>query len=231
MSLYAVGITLSTEGGAIVAFEKRPRKTERTREAWYYGVREDEPVYEDVLRLVGAEQLSGGLPERIAHIAQRLRKEPLLDDSTVKVEIGVFGRPVLRLFADAKVHPWPVAIGGEQESTDKNGLQTVPLHILQAIASVALQTNRIEIEQSVIEGPAILAALERVESMPEHGPARDLGIAAAIAVWVAHHHRSGGPWASSKPAPHDADLDWTRRARAQMKERAERASRRSGGDW
>lgn len=226
MSLYAAGITISDQGGAFVAIEKRPRNTGRTM------IRsgEKEDVWEDVLRVVGVERLSGTVPEIVAHLATRLRTEPMLDDTNPYVDVGAIGKPVLRLFADQRMYPWAVVIGGEHEATDKKScVTTVPVRVLQGIATMMLQSGRLEVVRELGEGPTLLRALEQLEALPQTGPSRDLGIAAGLAVWAAHNHRSCGPWASRKPAPKDLDIEWMRKARQYAIRRAEAV--KAGRPW
>lgn len=216
MALFAAGITLSPDGGALVVIEKRPRKTGRIREA--YG--EKEPEWQDDMRVVGAERLTGTVPEMVAHLATRLKADPMVGDTTAKLDITAIGKPVMHLVREQRMNPWPVLIGGEKEATDTTGTTTVPVQVLQGVATMMLQSKRLEVVSSLRDGPTLLRSLEQLESLPASGPTRDLGIAAAIAVWTAHTHRSCGPWASSKPAPVDSNEEWVKAARTLATRRA-----------
>lgn len=62
--LYALGLVLERESGAIVAVEKRPRKSGRVER----GVE----MYEDVLHLAFVERLSGSMTDMLARAATLL---------------------------------------------------------------------------------------------------------------------------------------------------------------
>jgi hypothetical protein len=227
MSLYTAGISLSANNtGAFVAFEKIPRKTERTRDAWHDGIKEKEPIYECDFRLVGAELLSSSLPSMLQQISDRLRSEPMLNDTSARIDIGALGRQVLSLFRDQGVSALPVLVAGEKESTDAHGNKVLPLTTLQATATLIIGTDRLQIAQGLVEGPSILHALEKLDALPEIGPARDLGIAAALALHVATT-TGGGKWPSSKQKPFallaEEEAEASQRA---MRHAAIRAARR-----
>lgn len=228
MSLYAVGITMTFEAGALVAVEKVQRKTGRSREAWFDGVkigRED--IYEPVARIVGIELLTGEVPEMAAAVATRLRSEPMLDDVQARLDIGMLGRPGLRVFSNHGAHPVPVVVGGEKEAADKSGTVTLPVSTLQSVAALMFQQHRVEVVDSLIDGPTLQHALRNLDKLPEVGPARDLGIAAGLAVWTAYTTASTDAWVSSKPSPTACEDEWTKRAKSSAIRHAARAARRS----
>src|SRR6187402_3764466 len=115
MALYTAGITISAAGGALVVVQNCPRKVGKKRGA--FGFLDDD--FEDVYVIVGAERLDGTIPEMVARVATRLRVEPMLDDTTSRVEVSSLGPAVLRLFRDKQMHPWTVIVGGDQETWDK----------------------------------------------------------------------------------------------------------------
>lgn len=213
MSLYTAGITMTLDSGALVAVEKVQRKTGRQRDAWHDGIKGREDVYETVARIVGVAALSGSVPDMVAQIAARLLAEPMKDDTHARIDVGSLGRPVLRPFRDRGLHPWSMIIGGEKEATDKHATVTLPVSALQSVAALMFQQKRIEFGDTLLDGPTLQHALRNLDKLPESGPARDLGIAAGLAVWSAYTHASTYPWVSSKPIPRNLDEEWARRAR------------------
>lgn len=228
MSLYSAGITFSSEGtGAFVVVEKVPRKTDRTRDAWQDGVKFRDPVYEFVFRIVGATHLTGTLPSMAGEVAGRLLAEPLLDDTHSRVELGAFGRRLLALFHERKVYPSPAIIAGEKEAVDARGTAVIPISALQAAAALTLETDRLELASGLVEGPSLLHSLGKVGSLPATGPARDLGVAAAIALHLVAGY-SGTAWPSNKPKPAamletEAHTAWERGSLAEAVGRTRRA--------
>lgn len=231
--LYTAGLIIEPRGGAFVAIEKRPRKTGRYHERYDQdGFRQREDVWEDVLVIVGAERLTGTVPDMVATVAGRLESEPMKDDTVSHVDVTTLGDPLRRMFYERGAYPHAVRIGGEIEQRDQStGIVTLPVRVLHGLATVALQTERLNVLDTLSEGPGLLRSLENLDALPDSGPGRDLAYAAALAVWTAHVYQTGGPWASRKPPPVDANDEWAREARRQAFLRARREEKRRGPWW
>lgn len=228
MALYAVGVVIGSQGGAFVAIEKRPRKSGRTQKVWRDGFQESEAKWEDVLRVVGAERLTGTVPAMVGRVASQLKADSMEGDYTAQLDITQLGEPLRRLFYEEQTYPHATVIGGDQEVHDgKSGVITLPRNVLQGVVTIALQAGRLEVVNELPDAALLLRSLEQIDALPESGPTRDLALAAGLAVWNANLHRSHGPWASNKPIPHDATSEWAREARRQafMKARDAKAHR------
>jgi hypothetical protein len=231
MSLFTVGISLTPNSGGFVAVRKVQRQTGRKRDAWTDGWKHTEPVWESVACLVGAEALSGTVPDMVGRIAALLRNEELVDDVQKRVDVSVVGRPVLRLLSEQRAYASPVRVEGERPGADNAGTETLPLSTLQGVMSVMFATDRIEVSDDLADGRGLLHSLRGLAALEASGPARDLGIAAALAVWLVHESPCSGPWASNKPVPPNREDEWAREARRQAKRQAAASARANGAPW
>ena len=190
--LYACGLVLGAESGAFVAFEKCPRKTGRAERGL--------ETYEDVLTLGFIERLGGSMTSMLERVAAILDSDPLHNDAVTYAETSALGRTLPRILAERGALVGSVCVAGDVERLDpKTGEWLVAPSILQAQIRLALEAGRVVSVNELTEGGPLLRELENLSALPESGPARELPIAAAIAVWAGLRHATNGPWASSKP--------------------------------
>jgi hypothetical protein len=230
---YASGIVVAPQGGAFVVLEKCPRKVRGVRPD-RYGEDHAFEEWEDVLKIVWAERLTGLLVTQAARVAGLLTTEPLKDDCTSYIDIGATGQDVLRLFYDRRVWPHALVIGGEAPPH----VAAVTARTLQTTTTLVLEQSRLVALEALSDASTLMRLLAEPETIPETGPMADLARATMIAVWTASQYRTSGPWPSSKKPPPGSPaaaeieaIEIRKRVVARAKLEAERKSARWGGRW
>jgi hypothetical protein len=231
--LYACGIVIAPQGGAFVVVEKCPRKRRGVR-LDRYGEDHAFEEWEDVLKIVWAERLTGPLVAQAERVAGLLTSEPLHEDCSTYLDVGATGQSVLQLFNDRRAWPHALVIGGE--APPHASAVTAPT--LHTTTTLALEQKRLEALEALSDASALMRLLAETAMLPETGPMADLARAAMIAVWNASQYQTRGPWASSKPpkpgtlAYYELQAIETRKHMlAAAKRQAERLRGRWGGRW
>jgi hypothetical protein len=231
--LFAVGIVLSadSESAALVVVEKRPRKTGRIEPVQRgHGV-ELEETYEDEIVVVAVERCAGGMTAALDRIAEALTHAPLRGDSIAYADTATLGASLPRLLAERGAVIGSFVLGGEAETFDASGTWNVSPAILQARIRLLFESGRLVQVDGLDEGASLLHALEQLSALPESGPARDMALAAAIAVWAAEKHPSDGPWASAKPPPPHSPAAQVFEERELLRRQAIARRRKRGRGW
>lgn len=222
---YGCGIEVAPEGGGLVIVEKRPRPTGRVERGL--------ATYEDVFAIVHAERLAGRMIDMLDRVAAVLDADPLYGDSISFVETSLLGNTLPCMLAERGVAVGGVSISGDVETYDQAaGEWVVSPNVLQARIRLAFETARLDVEDELAEGRAILRALENIAALPMSGPIRDLTRAAALGFWAAERRPTNGPWASSKdPPPGPAAQYFEELDALRQVAREERESKRRGARW
>ena len=231
--LYASSIVIAPQGGAFVVLEKCPRKVRGVRPD-RYGEDHAFEEWEDVLKIVWAERLTGPLVAQADRVGGLLTSEPLEKDCTSYIDIGATGQDVLRLFYDRRVWPHALVIGGEAPPN----VAAVTARTLQTMTTLALEQKRLVALEALSDASALMRLLAEPETIPETGPMADLARAALIAVWNASQYQTRGPWASAKKPPPGSPaageleaIEIRKRVVARAKQEADRKNGRWGGRW
>jgi hypothetical protein len=224
MSKYTAGIALNPEGGALVVVEKCPRM----RKGFTNIHAGDADAWEDVLKIVGVERLSGRITDMVGASAAHLSAEPLVKDCITYIDVGPIGPDIMQLFYKSKAWPLALALGGEIETTE-NGRMTVPRRNLEASVRLVLEGQRLDVLKELPQATTLLKLLGEPATVPSSGPTADLATAAMIGVWTAHRYPTRGFWPSRKPpkpgtpAAHRLEeIEMRRRTIARAKEAANR---------